>query len=142
MYPPISLVGLSVSLPQLDTPKRLNVLTLIATLGIEISLFTELTEGCSIQIPRHPHLLISDTQQKHANFGKTSPCKLITDIKQIFTSHEQLNNIKYKSLIHAIVIGFNKTLDMNLEHIERKYTSVQSIKHHHSFRKEEKYKSN
>ena len=91
MYPPISLVGLSVSLPQLDTPKCLNVLTLIATLETGISLFIELTEGCSI---------------------------------------------------HAIVTGFNKTLDMNLEHTGRKYTSVQSIKHHRSFRKEEKYKKN
>ena len=44
----ISLAGLSVSLPQPNAPKRLNVLTLIATLGIGISLFTELTEGRSI----------------------------------------------------------------------------------------------
>ena len=56
VYPPISLVGLSVSLPQLDTPKCLNVLTLFATLGIRISLFTESTEGCSTQIPGYPHL--------------------------------------------------------------------------------------
>ena len=141
MYLPISLEGLSVSLPQLYTPKRFNVLTLIATLGIGISLFTELAEGCSIQIPERPHLSISDTQQNHANVGQTSPCKQFTDIKQILTSHEQLNNIKYNSLIHAIVTGFNKTLDMNLEHTGCKYTSVQSIKHHHSFRKEEKYKN-
>ena len=39
-YPPISLAGLSVSLPQPNAQKRLNVLTLIATLGIGISLFT------------------------------------------------------------------------------------------------------
>ena len=75
VYPPISLAGLSVSLPQPDTPKRLNVLTLIATLGIEISLFTELTKGRSIQIPGRPHLSILDTQQNHANVGQTSPCK-------------------------------------------------------------------
>ena len=129
MYPPISLEGLSVSLPQLDTPKCLNVLTLIATLRIEISLFTELTKGCSIQIPGRPHLLISDTQQNHANVGQTSPCKQITDIEQILTSHKQLKNIKYKSLIHAIVTGFNKTLDMNLEHTECNYINIQSIKH-------------
>ena len=56
VYPPISLAVLSVSLPQHDTPKCLNVLTLIATLGIRISLFTESTEGCFIQIHGHPHL--------------------------------------------------------------------------------------
>ena len=67
VYPLISLVGLSVSLPQLDTPKRLNVLTLIATLGIGISLFTKLTESFSIQIPGHPHL---------SNLGyPTQPCQ-------------------------------------------------------------------
>ena len=61
VHPPISLAGLSVSLPQPKAPKRLNVLTLIATLGIGISLCTELIKGRSIQIPRHPHLSISDT---------------------------------------------------------------------------------
>ena len=48
VYPPISLARLSVSLPQPNAPKRLNVLTIIATLGIEISLCTELTKGRSI----------------------------------------------------------------------------------------------
>ena len=62
VYPPILLAGLSVSLPQPNAPKCLNVLTVIATLIIEISLFTELIEGCSIQIPGRPHLSISDTQ--------------------------------------------------------------------------------
>ena len=55
-YPPISLVELNVSLPQLDTPKRLNVLTLIATFGIGISLFTKSTEGSSTHILGYPHL--------------------------------------------------------------------------------------
>ena len=39
-----------------NTPKCLNDLTLIATFGIGISLFTESTEGCSTQIPGYPHL--------------------------------------------------------------------------------------
>ena len=60
VYPPISLVGLGASLPRPNTPKRLNVRTLIATLGIGISLFTDLTEGCSIQIPGGPYLSILD----------------------------------------------------------------------------------
>ena len=63
VYPPISLAGLSVSLPLLNAPKRLNVLTLIATLGIGISLCTELTKGHSIQIPGRPHFSISDTKK-------------------------------------------------------------------------------
>ena len=58
VYSPISLAGLSVSLPQPNAPKRLNVLTLIATLGIRISLFTELIEGRFIKIPERPHLSI------------------------------------------------------------------------------------
>ena len=61
VYPPISLVGLGASLPRPNTPKHLNVRTLLATLGIGISLFTDLTEGRSIQIPGSPYLSISDT---------------------------------------------------------------------------------
>ena len=72
VYPPISLAGLSVSLPQPNALKRLNVLTLIATLRIGISLFTELTEGLSIRILGRPHITISDAQQNHANVGQTS----------------------------------------------------------------------
>ena len=72
VYPPILLAGLSVSLPQPNDLKRLNVLTLMATLIIGISLFTELTEGRSIRIPGGPHLLILDTQQNHAIVGQTS----------------------------------------------------------------------
>ena len=71
-YPPISLAGLSVSLPQPNAPKRLKFLTLIATLGIGISLFTELIEGLSNRIPGRPHLSILDIQQDHANVGQTS----------------------------------------------------------------------
>ena len=74
VYPPISPVGLGASLPRPNTPKRLNVQTLISILEIEISLFTDLTEGRSIQIPRSPYLLISDTKQDHANVGQTLPC--------------------------------------------------------------------
>ena len=72
VYLPILLAGLSVSLPQPNVLKRLNVLTLIATLGIGISLFIELTEGRSNRIPGRPHLSISDTQQDQANVGQTS----------------------------------------------------------------------
>ena len=36
--------------------------------------------------------------------------------------------------------GFNKTLDVNLEHTELGYTQNQSIKHQQSFRKEENTK--
>ena len=74
VYPPITPVGLGASLPRPNTPKRLNVQTLIATLEIGISLFTDLTEGRSIQIPGSPYLSISDTQQDHANVGQTLPC--------------------------------------------------------------------
>ena len=74
VYPPISAVGLGASLPRLNTPKRLNVRTLIARLRIGISLFTDLTEGRSIQIPGSPYLSITDTQQDHANVGQTLPC--------------------------------------------------------------------
>ena len=62
VYPPISPVGLGASLPRPNTPRHLNEQTLIATLGIGISLFTDLTEGRSIQIPRNPYLSILDTQ--------------------------------------------------------------------------------
>ena len=74
VYLPISPVGLGASLPRPNTPKRLNVQTLIATLGIKISLFTDLTEGRPIQIPGSPYLSISDTQSDHANVGQTLPC--------------------------------------------------------------------
>ena len=56
-----------------DTPKHLNVRTLLATLGIGISLFIDLTEGRSIQIPGSLYLSISDTQSVHVNVGQTSP---------------------------------------------------------------------
>ena len=70
-YPSILLAGLSISLPQPKASKHLNVLRLISTLGIGISLFTELTEGRSNRILGCPHLSISDTQQDHANVGQT-----------------------------------------------------------------------
>ena len=41
VYPLISPVGLGASLPQPYTPKYLNAQTLIATLGIKISLFID-----------------------------------------------------------------------------------------------------
>ena len=74
VYPPISPVGLGASLPRPNTPRCLNEQTLISTLGIRISLFTDLTEGRSIQFLGNPYLSISDTQQDHANVGHTLPC--------------------------------------------------------------------
>ena len=71
VYLPISPVGLAASLPRPNTSKRLNVQTLISTLGIGISLFTDLAEGRSIQIPRSPYLSISYTKPDHVNVGQT-----------------------------------------------------------------------
>ena len=62
------------SLPRPNTSKSLNVQTLIATLRIGISLFTNLTKGRSIQITGSPYLSILDTQHDHANVGQTLPC--------------------------------------------------------------------
>ena len=42
-------------------PKRLNVQTLITTLGIGISLFADLTKGCCTHITGSPYISISDT---------------------------------------------------------------------------------
>ena len=56
-------VGLGASLSGPYTSKRLNVQTLIATLEIGISLFADLTKGCSTHITGSPYFSISDTQQ-------------------------------------------------------------------------------
>ena len=88
VYPPILPVGLGASLPRANTHKRLNVQTLIATLGIGITLFTDLIEGCSIQVPGSLYLSISDTQLDHVNVGQTLPCIKITDIEQIDANHK------------------------------------------------------